>query len=157
MKSIKYIKGDATAPKQDGNKIIVHVCNDIGGWGRGFVLALSAKWKDPETNYRDWANSKENFELGAIQPVKVENDLWVINMIGQRDTKLAKDGTPPIRYEAVQLGINKVARFALENNASVHMPRIGCGLAGGDWNQIEPILLDELSSKEIDVTVYDFE
>jgi hypothetical protein len=36
------------------------------------------------------------------------------------------------------------------------MPRIGCGLAGGDWREIEPILLDELSKDDIAVTVYDF-
>ena len=41
MNSIKYIIGDATAPKMDGTKIICHVCNVIGGWGKGFVLALS--------------------------------------------------------------------------------------------------------------------
>ncbi len=46
--TIKYITGDATNPEADGLRIIVHVCNDIGGWGRGFVLALSNKWEVPE-------------------------------------------------------------------------------------------------------------
>jgi len=32
---IKYIKGDATNPAGEGNKLIVHICNDIGGWGKG--------------------------------------------------------------------------------------------------------------------------
>jgi len=41
MNSIKYVVGDATAPKMDGAKIICHVCNNIAGWGKGFVLALS--------------------------------------------------------------------------------------------------------------------
>ena len=36
------------------------------------------------------------------------------------------------------------------------MPRIGCGLAGGRWGQVEPIILDELVSLGIEVTVYDF-
>lgn len=64
MKPINYIKGDATNPVGDEPKIIVHVCNDIGGWGKGFVMALSNKWKEPETQYRNWFASKENFELG---------------------------------------------------------------------------------------------
>ena len=33
--SIIYTQGDATQPIGEGTKIIVHVCNDIGGWGRG--------------------------------------------------------------------------------------------------------------------------
>ena len=40
--SINYLKGDATEPTKKP-AIICHVCNDIGGWGRGFVLALSKK------------------------------------------------------------------------------------------------------------------
>ncbi|MEV6001124.1 Appr-1-p processing protein, partial [Streptomyces griseomycini] len=27
-----------------GVKVIAHVCNDIGGWGKGFVLAVSRRW-----------------------------------------------------------------------------------------------------------------
>jgi len=44
---IAYVMGDATAPKADGPKIIVHVCNDVGAWGRGFVVALSRRWPEP--------------------------------------------------------------------------------------------------------------
>ena len=45
---------------------------------------------------------------------------------------------------------------ALQHDASIHMPRIGCGLAGGTWDKIEPILVDCQSSKNVQVTVYDF-
>jgi O-acetyl-ADP-ribose deacetylase (regulator of RNase III) len=131
MQNIKYIKGDATIPQSNGNKIIVHVCNDIGGWGKGFVMAISAKWKEPEQQYRQWYQSQEKFTLGKVQFVKVENDTWIANLIGQRKINKDENGNPPIRYEAVAEGLEKVAQFATENKASVHMPRIGCGLAGG--------------------------
>jgi hypothetical protein len=36
------------------------------------------------------------------------------------------------------------------------MPRIGCGLAGGTWDKIEPLIQSALIKKNIDVTVYDF-
>lgn len=49
----------------------------------------------------------------------------------------------------------KVALFAMEQKASIHMPRIGCGLAGGKWELIEQIIKEELIDKEIAVTVYD--
>lgn len=61
-----------------------------------------------------------------------------------------------MRYEAIKQGMSKVARKATELNASVHMPRIGCGLADGKWEHIEPILLEELAANEILTTVYDF-
>jgi len=154
---VKYIKGDATHPVGDGNRIIVHVCNDVGGWGKGFVMALSKRWKEPENQYREWAKSGDKFELGEVQFVQVEPTIWVANLIGQRDVKKGKDGSPPVRYNAIRKGLVKVSTFARQINGSVHMPRIGCGLAGGTWDQIEPSITHELTGAGIETNVYDFE
>lgn len=156
MKDIQYAKGDATSPRSENNKIIVHICNDIGGWGKGFVMAISKKWKKPENQYREWFRSKDGFELGKVQFVQVEEDLWVANLIGQHKINKDENGNAPIRYDAIEDGLNTVALFAKENNATIHMPRIGCGLAGGKWEMIEPIILETLSENNIEVTVYDF-
>lgn len=156
MKDIQYTKGDATAPQSEDNKIIVHICNDIGGWGKGFVMAISKRWKEPENQYREWFKSKDCFELGKVQFVQVEEDLWVANLIGQHKINKDENGDAPIRYNAIEDGLKEVASFAKGNNASVHMPRIGCGLAGGKWEIIEPIILKTLSENNIEATVYDF-
>jgi O-acetyl-ADP-ribose deacetylase (regulator of RNase III) len=153
---IKYLKGDATAPQEGGNKVIVHVCNDIGGWGKGFVVALSKRWSAPEKQYREWFKSQNNFELGEVQFVQVEDHLWIANVIGQHKINKDENGNSPIRYEAIRQGLQKVADFADELEASVHMPRIGCGLAGGTWDKIEPLIEASLLAKQINVTVYDF-
>ena len=152
---ILYIKGDATAPIGSGVKVITHICHDIGGWGKGFVLALSKKWKMPEEAYRQWYKSQEEFTLGAVQFVNVENKLYVANMIGQHGIYKDSKGLPPIRYDAVRQCLKEVALFTIAHKASVHMPRIGCGLAGGKWELMEQIIKEELITKEIAVTVYD--
>jgi O-acetyl-ADP-ribose deacetylase (regulator of RNase III) len=154
---INYVKGDATRPQAKGNKVIAHVCNDLGGWGKGFVLAISKRWPEPEAAYRAWhkGRSKNDFSLGAIQVVAVEPFIWVANMVAQRGMKTGSKG-PPIRYEAVRVCLGRLAAEANRLEASVHMPRIGCGLAGGRWEEVEPIILDELISQGIEVTVYDF-
>ena len=134
---IQYLTGDATAPVGDGPKIIVHVCNDVGGWGRGFVLAISKRWPEPEQRYRSWdrGETEQPFALGEVQLVSVADDLFVANLIGQRDVR-TQNGVPPIRYEALRSGLRKVADEALRLSASVHMPRIGCGFAGGTWEEV---------------------
>lgn len=157
MNEIKYIKGDATNPSTAGNQIIAHICNDIGGWGKGFVLAISKRWKKPEDNYRDWYKSGTHFNLGEIQMVQVEENLWVCNMIGQHKTVTNSKGIAPIRYEAVESCLKKLADKALLLKASIHMPRIGCGLAGGKWEEIEPIIQSALLEDGIEVYVYDLE
>jgi O-acetyl-ADP-ribose deacetylase (regulator of RNase III) len=153
---IKYINGDATSPLSKGTKIIAHICNDIGGWGKGFVLAISKKWQEPEKQYRKWYNSKENFNLGEVQFVQVNEYTYIANMIGQKGTKTGSKG-PPIRYEAVENCLIKLSKKALELNASVHMPRIGCGLAGGKWENIEPLINKILINGGINVFVYDYQ
>jgi O-acetyl-ADP-ribose deacetylase (regulator of RNase III) len=153
--NISYIKGDATRPANNGNKIIVHVCNDIGGWDKGFVMAISERWTEPEIKYREWYQSEEKFELGQVQFVQVAPDTWVANLIGQHKINRDAKGIAPIRYEAILSGLKSVGQFANSHKATVHMPRIGCGLAGGTWDKIEPMILTSLISKNIAVTVYD--
>jgi hypothetical protein len=55
-------------------------------------MAISKRWKLPETEYRKWHQSKDKFELGEVQFVHVENDTWVGNMIGQRNIKTNSKG-----------------------------------------------------------------
>ena len=76
-------------------------------------------------------------------------------MIGQEGMR-EKNGVPPIRCEAVRSGLEKVAVKAKQLAATVHMPRIGYGLAGGKWSEIEPIIAETLCKEGIEVTVYDF-
>lgn len=151
---MRIIPGDATRPIGEGNKLIVHICNDAGAWGKGFVMALSARWKQPEAQYRSWAKSGDVFELGAVQQVQVESDVWVVNMIAQHGIRKAPDGTPPIRYEALMQALKGVFLLAKQYKGSVHMPRIGAGLAGGDWEIIAAIIEDVLCDNGIDVKVY---
>ncbi|MDQ0752760.1 O-acetyl-ADP-ribose deacetylase (regulator of RNase III) [Streptomyces africanus] len=156
MSGITYVRGDATVPSVKGVKVIAHVCNDIGGWGKGFVLAISRRWPEPEAAYRAWHRGRagNDFGLGAVQFVQVERHVWVANMIGQRGTKTGSKGVP-VRYEAIDTALEALAARAGELGATVHMPRIGCGLAGGKWSRVEPLIEERLIRRGIPVTVYD--
>lgn len=146
---IKYIKGDATHPIGEGNKLIIHCCNDIGVWGAGFVLALSARWKQPEKEY---LKVKPNYQLGDVQFVWCEPDIWVCNMIGQHGVGL-NQSIPPIRYNAIKDCLTKVNEWCKINNATIHCPKFGAGLAGGNWDHIERNILKEIT---VPVIVYEY-
>ncbi|MFE5488253.1 macro domain-containing protein [Streptomyces sp. NPDC056527] len=159
MSGITYVRGDATAPGGKGVKIIAHVCNDLGGWGKGFVLALSRRWPEPEAAYRRWhrERARNDFGLGAAQFVQVGPYVWVANLVGQRGIRTGRSTGVPVRYEAMDAALGLLADKAEELGASVHMPRIGCGLAGGKWTRVEPLIAERLTARGIPVTVYDFE
>jgi O-acetyl-ADP-ribose deacetylase (regulator of RNase III) len=158
MQPLRIVKGDATSPQAAGPKLIAHICNDLGGWGKGFVVAISRRWPEPERAYREWHRHRatNDFGLGSVQVVQVLADTWVANMVGQHGMRTGSQG-PPIRYEAVQRCLTAVGDSALSLGASVHMPRIGTGLAGGRWDRIEPIIVATLCARDIATTVYDFE
>ncbi|WP_161882827.1 macro domain-containing protein [Deinococcus alpinitundrae] len=156
---LHYVAGDAVNPVGMGNKLLVHVCNGIGAWGRGFVLPLAQRFPETARRYKAWAAGEETtpFALGQVQFVEVLPGLIIVNLIGQHD--IARKGQdlaqPPIRYEAIREGLKQVQSEAERIGASVHMPRIGAGLAGGDWAVIEAIINEELVGQGLDVTVYD--
>ena len=159
---LKVVHGDATNPQTKGKKMIVHVCNDVGAWGAGFVLAISRRWSQPEADYLWWYRLRHEeyqpygtsrFRLGEVQYVNVTKDIVVCNMVAQSGIFT---GVPPIRYDALRLCLEKVAKSAKAWRASVHMPRIGCGLAGGTWEEVGPIVQETLVDQGIDTTVYDY-
>ena len=154
---INYLKGDATKPVGAGNRIITHCCNDRGFWNAGFVKALSRRWSAPERSYRRWAAGDGNipFALGNVQFVNVETALCVANIIGQAGITKRNQTTPPIRYDAIRKGLSTVRDLALTHNASIHMPRMGARLAGGQWDVIAEIIESELCNYGLPVTVYD--
>lgn len=160
--AVRYITGDATRPTGDGLKIIAHCCNNVGAWGAGFVVALSRRWERPEREYRRWAEGHGDVKfrgmLGAMQLVPVEDDIYVANIVGQDGIGKSSGGKSPVRYDAISTGLRFVAQYALDHRdrrVSVHMPRIGCGLAGGQWSEIEPLLDRHFVAHGIPVTVYD--
>lgn len=172
MKIIKFVKGDVrdVAYAKAGEKAIIpHVCNNVGAWGAGFVMALSRRWKEPEKMYRQWyRNAKSGsvectdsevtaFNLGMTQFVNVSEDIIVANMVAQNDLRRV-GSEPPIRYDSLRRCLSEVAHLAKWQSASVHIPDlIGCGLAGGDPKIVLGIIQETLVSQDIDVYIYKFE
>ena len=156
--TIKYVIGDATQPTISERPVVIaHICNDVGVFGAGFVVPLANRYPLVKSRYIEWARKGEEdgmkFELGAVQFVQVSEMLWVANMIGQKGIGMRRGA--PIRYDAVDAALGKVASFCKEHNAEVAGPRFGSGLAGGKWEIIEGIINRRLCQYQIDTTIYD--
>jgi len=152
---IKYVNGDVTEPIGEGRKLIIQCVNNLGIMGAGVARAIMIKWPIVREKYVKWSK-KDDFILGNIQTVSVEPKIVVVNMIGQHGVGFS-DGVAPIRYDAIEECLEKVIELANKYNASIHAPRFGAGLAGGDWNIIENILKTKLENTAIEVTIYDYE
>lgn len=152
---ITYVLGDATKPLDwlEDHRYIVHCVNDFGQWGSGFVLALDKISSLPKQHYREWHTSRCDNELplGAVQYVNIDESTTVVNLVGQHGT--VRNWPHPVRYDAIYNGLSALANAVRTLGGSIHMPRMGSGLAGGSWDVIEAIVNE--TCEGIDVFVYD--
>lgn len=96
----------------------------------------------------------------------------MVNLVGQSgirakkisDVVIGKDQTMfeiknnmvmPIRYDAIYKGLLEL-KLKLKTNCkySIHMPKIGSGLAGGDWLKIEKIINKIFVDENVYVYIY---
>lgn len=135
---INHDEGDATLAPGVRPAAIIHVCNDAGGWGAGFVLALSKRWALPEKVYRK-AAAGHVLALGMNQVVRLADGLWVVNMVAQRGWG---KGGRAVSYDALDECLSDVYTNVVPFTGvkRIHAPLIGAGLGGGDWGVIEAIL-----------------
>jgi hypothetical protein len=88
-----------------------------------------------------------------VQLVQVADQLSVANMVAQHGY-VRRANPVAIRYDALAQCLSKLA-VRINQGTLIHMPRIGCGLAGGTWDQIEPLIDEHLAKAGFDVRVYD--
>jgi O-acetyl-ADP-ribose deacetylase (regulator of RNase III) len=136
MSKIEYVKGDLL---QTSIKHIIHGCNSKGVMGSGVAKAIRDKY--PRA-YRDYNDSYDSYglELGSII-VSAQDDSKVIhNAITQRD--YGRDSSRVyVSYWAIAEVFRKINSWGIREIA---LPKIGAGLANGDWNVIEAIIENTL-------------
>jgi O-acetyl-ADP-ribose deacetylase (regulator of RNase III) len=154
MANLIMLTGDATDPISHP-AIIVHICNDYGAWGRGFVMALSKRWAEPEARYRAWSLrlTPQPFTLGQVQFVEAAPGITVANMLSQHGLRGPSNPTP-LDYGALRTCLQTVFERAHRADLSLHMPRIGCGLGGGSWSTVESIISEAGRAAAVDAIVY---
>jgi len=152
---ILYVRGDVTQPRGESNKIVAHIVNDKSStWGAGAARAIGNRWISAHRDFKNWTIARrEEFELGTVHSYEVSSDLTVVSMVAQHG--FGDSSKPRIRYAALRGCLASLANIAVGQHASVHMPRIGTGFAGGNWRVIEDLIAETLIGRGIKVTVYD--
>lgn len=141
---IKYLVGNAIKPIIYPT-IIAHVCNNINKWGKGFVVPLGQSYPKAKYEYHKWFSDlgyNDKPILGNTQFVIIRDTIAIANMIAQEGIRV--NDNIPLRYDALRKCLKNVNDFAIRHKAVINMPRIGCGLAGGTWNEIEKIIMEEV-------------
>ena len=201
MSELVYEEGDATCfPEVKGTRqapvVIAHCVNDLGKWGKGFVLPLRLKYPMVKDGYKAWASgrladgmtapdglpgwfqgwsrpqqpmarglmtwlSSDKLKVGQAQIMSAFSNIepyYVANLCGQKGIYSAWN-PKPFSYEGLSEALTKLRQWIVwisptnHRMAEVRCPKIGAGLARGDWGKIEAILKRELVDHGIRVTV----
>ena len=160
---IKYVQGDVTKPTNPGGiRVIVHACNDVGGWGpagRSVADAIGRRWPEAKAEYKQqFAPGEPGLRLGEVQLVDVSDEqgpasIWVANCIAQHNYR-RPGNLQPFKYEAFEACCIFLVMTFTGQNASFHMPKVGTHLGGADWHTVEHIIQRTLVAAKLSVTVY---
>ena len=147
---IKYKKGDLLTNIKDPNVFIAHGCNCRGVMGSGFALQVKMLYPKVYEEYKKTFD-KGNLRLGTIQFIRQDKTSpCIINM--QTQDGYGRGGVF-IDYNAVRSCFMEFSILNI-NKQDLHIPKIGAGLAGGDWSIISSIIEDEC--KSFNVYVWEF-
>lgn len=99
--------------------------------------------------------NKEGWRLGDVQLVSISNGKIIANCATQHGFGYADNQKVFVDYPAIASVFKTLVNFSKVNNISIAMPRIGAGLAGGDWTIIKNLLeqADEAQANT-NITVY---
>jgi O-acetyl-ADP-ribose deacetylase (regulator of RNase III) len=154
---IKFMRGDATLPDWDedwGRTLIAHVVNDAGIFNAGFARAIKDRYPAVAGYYLKAIN-ENNIVPGNVIYAPVRDELKVANLVAMHGV-VSSSNPHPLDYEALAICLDKLAKHAQKFDATVHMPRIGAGLARGDWDVILPLIEAAFENSSVNVYIYDY-
>lgn len=142
---IVYKTGDLLEAPE---RVICHGCNAQGKMGAGLAVPIKKKYPEAFKAYRDLYEMQGNrLETGQVAIAECPDGRTVINAVTQ-EFYGREPGIVYVDYGAVRRVMQQIDSWAGERGTltdvvSVAFPKIGAGLANGDWEVIESIIEDE--------------
>ena len=149
---MKTISGDLIHLAKHGEfDLIVHGCNCFCTMGAGIAKGIKAAF--PAAFEADLATARgDRAKLGTCTYAEIDlngTPLIVVNAYTQFDYR---GSGPKVDYEAVR----SCFRWIKDRHSGKRIghPKLGAGLAGGDWARIATIIEEELTGEDVTLVEY---
>lgn len=151
---MKVIQGDLLKKFEDGEfDIIIHGCNCFHQMGAGIARSIADKWPAVPMIDRQMSERGSRFKLGffTICDVNYDNSSLdtklVVNMYTQY--KPGRED-PDVLYKAIYEGFTRLnnSKVLLEHHR-IGIPKIGAGIAGGNWIKINALIEKAMPGRDI--------
>ncbi len=154
---IEIINGDLL---QSDLPLIAHQTNCLGVMGAGIARQIKNKWSNVYSEYWRWCNRADKRDLLGTCQVCATNDnpiKYVANVFGEYSftESVAPYENRHTNYDALRSAFIALINYCKESGITdIGIPyKIGCGLAGGDWDGVVYPMIQELFT-DINVHIY---
>lgn len=156
MGNYREIEGDLVKLAKKGMfDVIGHGCNCFATMQAGIAKPIGLTFPEAKTADKNYKASAEkrlgNFTVGHSE----RYDVVVANFYTQFYPG------PDLKIDAMRnsfAGFSKAIKETLDEkeweNLKIGLPLIGCGIAGGDWEEVSEIIKEEF--KDFDITIVKF-
>lgn len=157
---MKYKVGDLIAAAKGGEvNVIAHGCNCFNTMKSGIAPLIAAAF--PEAHRADQQTKKGSKEKLGFISGDFSNNVLVLNLYSQYNFTGRREGKMDLDYWALYGALDKMAGLIHSrcrimgmdpDQIRIGLPKIGAGLAGGDWAVISKMIAGRL--RDFDVTIY---
>ena len=151
---VHFIHGDILAPRPFPPIVVCQLVNDRAiRWGGGIAKQMAKRHPNAEAEFGEWIKSVPRpARLGEVHYAQTAEGTTLASLVAQEGYG---GGEVRIRYRALARCLANVAKFAFIHDASVHMPRLGTGGAGAEWEIVEALIRQNFEGLSKGVWVYD--
>lgn len=160
VSTIKEINGDIIALAKEGKfDVIAQGCNCFNTMGSG--LAAQIRKKCPNAYAADQATVVgDKNKLGTYTKATEKEGFTVLNcytQYGFGENSTNPNGGPVLKVPVDYVAISKALKALRAEfpGKRIGLPRIGCGLAGGDFEVVRQIITDTLEGEDVTIVTYE--
>lgn len=145
---MKETEGDLLEMFENGDfNLIVHGCNCFHTMGAGIAGQIARKYPlaltaDKSTNFGE-IHKLSNFSVARVGKGKI-----IVNLYSQYNPGNNLD------KNALLLGFKKLVYLLGSIKIKIGIPEIGCGIAGGNWDEIGPEIAEIMKDHDITLVKY---
>ncbi|AVP96829.1 phosphatase [Ahniella affigens] len=144
--SLSTVRGDLLQLARAGQfDVVIHGCNCQCQMGKGIALAIKSEF--PEAYEADQATLKGlQAKLGTISVAQIHRPSFSFTIVNAYTQFHWRGSGVKADYEAIRSAMRLVKqRFS---GKRIGYPKLGAGLAGGDWSTISLIIEEELAGED---------
>ncbi len=137
--------------------IIGHQVNCQGVMGAGVAKFIKTEHPDAYQKYTDYIQKNNEFNnlLGTTlitEHSELGEEKLIAHLFGQNQPG------PQTDYLALETALTHL-KLQMEHRGlkRLGLPKIGCGIGGGDWNVVFNIIMNIFNYSTIDVTIFVYE